>query len=99
MAVREAYVRAALEHRRVEYIAGVEWREGDDLISLSAEVRDCTLEGSHHTMSFMDSALAIERCIKEWWPDRAYFIEVGNDTWVQLYQPYDIPRAILGPGV
>lgn len=39
----------------------------------------------------------IERRIKERWPDRAYFIEVGRDSegWVQLFQPYNIPRDTL----
>lgn len=37
----------------------------------------------------------LEAAIKAKWPDRAYFIEVGNDDegWVQLFQPYGVPRG------
>jgi len=39
----------------------------------------------------------MERAIVATWPDRAYFIEVGNDDegWVQLFQPWGIPRSRL----
>lgn len=40
------------------------------------------------------NALAVENTLKAHWPDRAYFIEVGDEDegWVQLFQPYDVPQ-------
>ncbi len=98
MANREAYLRVVLNREGIEYIAGLEWREGEDLAALKAALKmrmsTATIGMQHDRWDAL--SLAIEKTIKKYWPDRAYFVEVGDDAhgWIQLFQPYGLPRAV-----
>lgn len=94
---REAYARIVFGDPmgRAEFIAGVELRDGEHWGDLRAElVRAVTPLITAHTGGWDLMARAIERAIVDTWPDRAYFVEVGNDDdgWVQVFQPFGVPR-------
>lgn len=71
------------------------------MVSLIISLKD--IADAAHLLGHGDwfiKAQRMEGRIQERWPGRAYFIEVGNDSegWVQLFQPYDLPRVDLGVG-
>lgn len=96
MAKRESYLRVVMTREGREYIAGLEWRQPEDLVALQAALKMRMKVATTHIEydRWDDLAMAIEKTIKTYWPDRAYFIEVGDDRhgWVQLFQPYGLPR-------
>lgn len=100
MAQREAYVRAVVEQGDGEFIGGLELRTGDDVPLLREVLRKAiklvvdrtAISGGNE----LDLALRVEKALKLLWPDRAYFLEVchnPNEGWVQLFQPYGLPRT------
>lgn len=106
MAERECYARCRFEDRGIEYIAGLELRDSDDYYELAGRLRIevgtqtgqlDTYLGSARALAHDNYQLAakqIEERLTARWPDRAYFIEVGKeDEWIQLFQPYGVPRG------
>jgi hypothetical protein len=97
MATRESYLRIVFHKEGAEYIAGLELRAGDqfrDLRTLLKVRLTAAVLQVDHT-DWAHGAEMMARKIKECWPDRAYFIEVGDDNqgWVQVFQPFGLPRV------
>lgn len=94
---REAYVRLSRVVDGRVFELGLEWRQDDSLDSLrermAAIVRVCA-DNMRPNMDEMKVANVVAFMFVTAWPDRAYFIEVGDlaDTWVQVYQPYGLPH-------
>lgn len=91
MAKREVYLRVVLFREGVEYILGLELRPTDELGVLRAAMkrRIHVATGNLLPGKWDDIAYAIEATTKKHWPDRAYFIEVGDERngWVQVWDP------------
>lgn len=88
---REAYVRYTWEGPGIEVVVGLEWRDGEDPDGLWNELefglrQVITATGTHDDIELVR---AIEDDIVENWPDRAYFMEVGDGEYrhVQVYDP------------
>ena len=100
---REAYARGVMQCGTLELVAGLEYRAGagESFTVLRDELRTLLgfiALGLVATDGRLDEdalAMAAELAIRGRWPDRAYFIEVGNDTegWIQIFQPYGVPRS------
>lgn len=101
MAQREAYQRCVLKRGKLEVVAGLQIHDGEE-----RDERNILRNKLHLAMEIgasyllptdddMEIAKLVEYRIKEWWPGRAYFIEVCNteaeNEWVQLFQPYGVP--------
>lgn len=75
----------------VEYIAGLEFRPGDKMGEMRTiiKVRMTNATAKCLPGKWADVAHAIEKSLELHWPDRAYFIEVGNERegWIQVYDP------------
>lgn len=89
---REAYVRVTYRIRGREVTVGVELRPDDDLVPLRAAIKTrLALQATLLTHDITDDLLAesVEGVLWLRFPDRAYFIEVGDpdDAWVQVYDP------------
>jgi hypothetical protein len=97
MAAREAYALVSIERAGIEYIAGLELRPSDNFAELSDKLERAVawpLMGAKESDEWDRLAYSVEKQLKYWWPDRAYLLEVGKeDKWVQLFQPYGLPRA------
>lgn len=97
MATREIYLRVVQIREGVEYIAGLEMRPDDVMGTLRATLRVRMKNASIGIMPgrWRDVAEAIEKTVVTHWPDRAYFIEVGNenDGWVQIFDPKGYVRS------
>jgi hypothetical protein len=101
--MREAYARGVVAYGEIEIIGGIELRDGDRFVTLRDELRKLLWlviqgETTNAAQSSEESlTIAVERHIKRVWPDRAYFVEVGNDAegWIQLFQPYGVPRNAM----
>lgn len=89
---REAYVRCTYHVRGREVTVGLELRPGDNLVSLRAALK-VRLARQASLLCDVDEdelvAEAVEGVLWLRWPDRAYFIEVGDeaDTWIQVFDP------------
>lgn len=96
---REAYVRASGKVSGLDVCAGLEMRDGDDFAALHERVVaqmlgvDALLTGC----TAAEIARQLEVQFQYVWPDRAYFLEVGDGDeskgWVQVYQPFGMPRS------
>lgn len=98
---REAYVRGVVTCGAIEVCAGIEYRAGDRFVHLRNTVRTLVgfallgiLGSDRHTLDEDTISLSVEAAFRHRWPDRAYFVEVGNDDegWIQIYQPFGVPR-------
>jgi hypothetical protein len=93
---REAYVRGICTWQELEIIAGVELRDGDHFASMRNNIRRVVGFALSESPVVEEKALAecLEVILRERWPDRAYFIEVGNDRegFIQIFQPFGVPR-------
>lgn len=91
----ERYVRASFVRDGIEYCPGIEWRDTDFYCELKTQLKRVCANGIYRVAAnFMDRASAVEAAIKQEWPDRAYFLEVGrDDEWVQIFQPWGLPRS------
>lgn len=102
MANREAYLRIVLHVDGVEYIAGLELRPTDAFAELKTSLRARMKNTTTGLPAgrWLPIAEALERMVKKYWQDRAYFIEVGDEHtgWVQLFQPFDVPRRLAAVG-
>lgn len=92
---REAYVRVGFRLRDrddTDVIIGIEIRPGEALEGMKKQARRVLSDGWPHQAWVLDdlaTAESVETKIKAAWPDRAYFIEVGNDLdYVQIFQPW-----------
>lgn len=98
--VDEQYLRCAIEHNGLEFHPGLEWRDEDDLTALGNQLENavamvCLLNPG---MGYGKLAKAIKTKIREMWPGRAYFLEVGVESrWVQLFRPWGLPRVAKAP--
>lgn len=92
---REDYVRVTVEHSGWTIEPAVEWREGDAFADVAEWLELCaTLQGSSDR-DMMATAHLIGRRIAEYWPGRAYFVEVwqsGSRGFAQTFQPFGVPR-------
>lgn len=103
MAAREKYARHRALLGGVEVIAGLEMKDAEKYSPLAKQLEDALEtqvkwyrrdERPLVPDDYDNLAEAVGKQIKHWWPDRAYFIEVGEeDKWVQLFQPYGVPKA------
>ena len=94
----EVYARATLNGPAGLTIEpGLEWRRGEDLGRLSAQLRLVAADaarlpsdGDRYRTLNDDMRGAIERL----WPGRAWFVEIhgADGQWTQQYQPYGVPR-------
>jgi len=97
---RESYARGVVRCGPIEVIAGLEYRDADRFIPLRDELRTLMLQTVLYLKQIEgqpdEDALArgIELALQGRWPDRAYFIEIGDDAigWIQVFQPYGVPR-------
>lgn len=101
---REAYVRVEIPWQdpwtgimvRVE--VGLELRPGDswaDLVTGLRALMEGWTDGLPNLGDIVRVGEEVEALIRLAWPDRAYFVEVwppGDDGWVQIFQPYGLPR-------
>jgi hypothetical protein len=102
---REAYVRVSVTRGEVEAVAGLEFRQGDNVEKLYEALDIAIRYALWHTVLNIDTldkvddmliAYACERQLRGAWPDRAYFLEVcrgPGDRWVQVFQPFGLPRG------
>lgn len=84
-------------------IAGLEIRPRDRLDEVRAKLRRImcdaflALPQPRRTEDDYTLAIAVECKVREQWPRRAFFLEVGLDAegegWVQVYQPFGMPRS------
>lgn len=84
------YARCSIESNGAEYIAGVELRDDDNYVQFSRKLRGVMHSAlySESPVVHLSAAHAVEFALKSAFPERAYFIEVGNDDdWVQVYDP------------
>lgn len=101
MATRERYVRIAVGlPGEMEICPGLEWRDDDQPEDLRVALERLVLlelvKGDSRE-PWSRTALRIESAMRERWPDRAYFLEVGrDDRWVQIFQPFGLPRRTSG---
>jgi hypothetical protein len=94
---REAYARAVVQCGQLDVVAGLEYRHGDRFVHLRDELRSLL---RHVSMCLGDRAdeellaKGVEMAIRGRWPERAYFIECGDDEdgWIQIFQPFGVPR-------
>lgn len=103
MSAREAYARAVYRVGACEMIAGLEIRSGDDICTIRKRLVGmmalawADLEELRNPSQDYEMAEGVERRVRTWWPDRAFFLEVGVDAdregWVQVFQPYGLPRT------
>jgi hypothetical protein len=99
---REAYARGVVTYGEIEIIGAVELRASDRFVELRDSMRKLLWlvvqsEITNAAQSSEESLTAgVERALKRVWPDRAYFVEVGNDAegWIQVFQPYGVPRGV-----
>lgn len=79
----------------MEYIAGVEWREGDIFNREAYNIQACLVNVEIWKRGGYDQlAEAVSSLLEAEYPGRAYFIEVGQeDKWCQIFQPYGLPRV------
>ena len=97
MAAVERYLRSTVHRQTLEIVAGLEWRDDDDFDQVRAALK-CRLvfTSARHALDGDDVVVkAVEETIRKYWPDRAFFIEVGDpdgDDWVQVFQPWGLPR-------
>ena len=93
---REAYARGVMQWGDIEIIGAVELRPSDNYPALRNELRRQLGRAIGEAAGFTEMLLAaaVESQLQNAWPDRAYFIEVGNNRegWVQVFQPYGVPR-------
>lgn len=107
MATREKYARVALTNKNgIKFIAGLEMKPNDrwrylrlDLRTRAEYVVKLSEREGGQQIGFPDPydydahAEAFSELIVSKWKDRAYFLEVGSDDeWVQIFQPYDLPK-------
>lgn len=94
------YVRAVVARDGVEVIAGLEWR-GEYVDDLRRSMRIAMDYALRHKLFDDDMKITegVEAALLELWPGRAYFIEVSHDPdegWVQVFQPYGVPKETDG---
>ena len=101
----ERYVRLTLTDSDMTFEPGLSWVDGEDIGVLSDRLRHvceallyrvtrevCPIDG-WDIADFEVIASHFEESMREYWPDRAWFCEVhGGDTWVQIFQPYGVPK-------
>lgn len=97
MAQREAYVRTSVTWQGVEYIVGLALWPKERIGELVVRLRNL-MDQVHLSRSYADwyeRAKTLEERLRREWPDRPFFIEVGNeaDHWIQLFQPWDVPMS------
>jgi hypothetical protein len=107
VAAVERYVRlsmAGLEKGNDEYIVGLEYTPLESLSHLRSMLRGLVLEAVRTAkpsgQGERDAAVAEElhRLIVEAFPGRAHFLEIQHDDddgWVQVFQPYGLPKTEL----
>jgi hypothetical protein len=98
MAAIEKYVRVSVVKDGVEFIAGLELRNRDFFPTLSSTLRaamtECLAGQRISHDQWVTLADQVKDCLATVWPGRAWFLEVGVDNeWVQVYQPYGLPRG------
>ena len=94
--VRETYVRTSRpsEKTGLTIEPGVEFREGDTFADVTQDLYSCCFQADLAGV-YTPIAMAIEvaRLIELKWPGRAYFVEAHSpDGWIQIFQPFGIPR-------
>lgn len=94
MATREAYARVWTELYDNEMTVGVELREGDALAEMTLRIKDWAFYAMmDNQLEPLKQVAKVEAQIKNWYPDRAYFIETESaGRGVQVFQPYGLPR-------
>lgn len=94
---REAYARVVVERDNVDLIVGLEVRAAElavEFYPVLERLVDEAVRDIPATEPDDVFAVAVEEAVKSSWPDRAYFLEIGRDDhrWVQIFQPWGIPR-------
>jgi hypothetical protein len=87
--MREMYARGYHDAGDVEATVGIEVRPGDDVEQATIDAKDYAARGLGFGGSNHDAVVRfIEVCVKEHYPDRAYFIETEEaGRGVQVYDP------------
>lgn len=91
---REKYLRLRMAVEGVEYIAGLEFKDGDSFPELKTKLKVRMLNATIGIPAgrYVAVAEAIERTMDAHWPDRKFFIEVGNDNecWIQIWDSRNV---------
>lgn len=102
----ERYVRLIMPFGGIAVEPGLEWRpDTDDTSALCQRLRQVTDAAMYRATrecapipdwepsDFAVITRNLEEAVREYWPDRAWFVEVYCDAgWVQIFQPYGVPR-------
>lgn len=93
---REYYTRATAVIGRTQVDAGLEWREHDPPIVGHDLWQVCkNIAQRAHFIPPMDAMISAEPDLDSKWPDRAWFLEVGDvdgGSYAQGYQPWGRPK-------
>ena len=95
----ERYIRCSVTRGAWTVEPGIEWRDQDDFEALSGDLEVLAAGLASLADTHRDPAAAARRgeaAFAGRWPDRAFFIEIHatDGRWVQIFQPFGIPRNL-----